>query len=37
MSKEVINIAKVVGGGYGVPWKDKTHRYCIIKGSRTCF
>lgn len=32
--KKVVNIAKVVGQGYGKVWKDKTHRYCIIKGSR---
>lgn len=29
-----VNISKVVGQGYGKMWRDKTHRYCIIRGSR---
>lgn len=32
-SKQVIDIAKVVGGGYGTFWRFKG-RYCVVKGSR---
>ena len=29
-----VNIAKIIGKGYGQFWKDKTHRYIVCKGSR---
>jgi phage terminase large subunit len=34
MSKTVINLPEIIGKGYGKFWKDKEHRYVVVKGSR---